>query len=219
MPMFALVAAVACVSHAKQVAKAATKGVKAQLAQIDPTVARTLGDQAARGVVTGALAALESEQHRELLGSFVETTSRAAARGFTYALSTESVRVQQLVDRTVANAVSGFGRRLAEDPTLRGQLAAITHQLSSSAVHGARDALADIFPECSGVSDRRRCIEDVVGEVSRVAARGMMTGFIGAAKWPILALAFLAGVLVTLLFVRARFAVTNGKALPPKHAH
>jgi hypothetical protein len=37
----------------------------------------------------------------------------------------------------------------------------------------------------------------------------MMTGFIGAAKWPVLAFVFLAGVLCTLLVVRARSALAN----------
>ncbi len=214
LPTLALVAAVACASHAKQVAKGAIKGVEAQVAQIDPAVVRKLGDQAARGAVTGGLAELASEQQRELVSAIVDTTSKAAAHGAMVALSPDGERLQQLVDRTVASAVGGFGRHLAADTTLREQLAAIAHQLSASAVHGARDALADIFPECTGASERRRCIEDEVGEVSRAAARGMMVGFIGAARWPILAFAFVTGVLVTLLLVRARSAVTRGKPPP-----
>jgi len=218
MPTLALVAAVACASHAKQLAKGTTMGVKAKLAQIDPAVARTLGDQAARGAVTGALAELANEQHRERVGAIVDTAWEAAARGVVSALSPDGERLQQLIDRTVASAVGGFGRRLAADTTLREQLAAITHQLSASAVYGARDALAEIFPECTGASNRRRCVEDEVGEVSRAAARGMRVGLIGSAGWPILAFVFLAGVLVTLLLVCARSAVTSGKAPPPKHA-
>src|SRR5262245_57960922 len=128
MPILALVAAVSCASHAKQVAKGATMGVKAKVAESDPVVARTLGDQAARGAVTGALAELASEQQRELVGAIVDTTSEAAARGVMIALSPDGARLQQLVDRTVAGAVGGFGRRLAADTTLREQLAAITHQ-------------------------------------------------------------------------------------------
>jgi hypothetical protein len=52
IPILALVASVACAQHAKQLARGATRGVKYELAQIDPAIARTLGDQAARGAVT-----------------------------------------------------------------------------------------------------------------------------------------------------------------------
>ena len=210
MPILALVA-VACAGHAKQLAKSATKGVKAQIAQIDPAFARTLGDQAARGAVTGALSELASDEHRELINEIVDTTSAAAARGVVIALRPDAEQLQRLVDRTVVRAVSGFGQRLATDSTLREQLASMSHQLSASAVFGARDALADIFPECSGAADRRRCVVDAVADVSRAAARGMTVGFI-AAGWPLLALVFVAGVLIALLLVRARSAVGDRKA-------
>jgi hypothetical protein len=118
----------------------------------------------------------------------------------------------------VGAAVSNVSERLAGDATLREQLAAITHQLSASAVYGARDALADIFPQCARASDRRRCVEDELGALSHSAARGMMVGFIAAIRWPVLAFVFLAGVLITLLFVRAWSAVSNLKAHAPKHA-
>src|SRR5215510_13485038 len=97
MPTLALVAAVACASHAKQLAKGTTMGVKAKLAQIDPAVARTLGDQAARGAVTGALAELANEQHRERVGAIVDTAWEAAARGVVSALSPDGERLQQLI--------------------------------------------------------------------------------------------------------------------------
>jgi hypothetical protein len=212
-----LVAAIACASHAQRAAKAATKGVKAQVAELDPAIARTLGDQHARGAVNGALAELANEQHRELLGAIAAETSEAAARGMMAALP-DSARLQQLIDRIVAGAVGDLGRHLAADTALQGQLAAITHQLSASAVYGARDALGDIFPECTGALDRRRCVEDKVGELSRAAARGMMSGFLSAGKWPLLAFAFLAGALVTLLLVRARSTIGHRGAAAPKQA-
>lgn len=229
-PIVALVAVVACASHAQMIGYRATKGVKGQVAQINPVVARTLGDEAARGAVTGALSELASEQQRELIGAIVETTSEAAARGVAVALSPASQQIQELVDhamasalsgvdRSVAMAVSGVERRLAqtlaEDSTLRQQLAATAHQMSASAVFGVRDAMADIFPQCTG-ADRRRCVEREVGELSRAAARGMLVGFVGAG-WPILAVAFLAGVLVTLLLARVRSG-TNRKMPPRGHA-
>jgi hypothetical protein len=207
MLILALVAVIACEHHAQMIARGATKGVKAQVAQIDPAAWRAVGDQAARGAVTGALAELASEQHRELVSEIVDTTSQAAARGV--AMSLDSEKLQQLVDRTVASAVGGVGRHLAADTMLQEQLGAMTHQMSASAVYGARDAL---FPECSSAADRRGCIEDEVGEMARAAARGMMGGLVSAARWPILALAFLAGVLVTLLIVGARTRV-------PEHRH
>jgi hypothetical protein len=212
--MFALVAVVACASHAQRVAKSATQSLKAEISQIDPAIARTLGDHAARGAVTGALAELSSEQQRALLDAMVHASSEAAAQGILTALSPDSPRWQQLVDRTMASAIGGLGSGLAADTALRDQLAAITHQASASAVYGARDALADIFPECTGALSRRRCIDEQVSELSRAAARGVMAGFVGGAG-PLLALVFLAGAMVTLLFVRARSGAGSANAAAP----
>jgi hypothetical protein len=214
MPALALVAG-ACASHAQSVAKGATRGVKAQVSQIDPGVARTVGDQAARGAVMGALSELASAEQRELIGELVDTTSAAAARGIMTALGSEEGRLQQLADRTAANMVGNFGRGLESDATLHEWLVATTHELAASAVYGARDALADVFPECTGASDRRRCIQREVGEVSREAAHGMMVGFLSALRWPLIALVFLAGVLVTLLFTR----VVARTHAPERHPH
>lgn len=203
----ALMLVMACAGHAKQAARNATRGVKAEIALVDPAVARTVGAQAGRGVVAGALEELTSQQ-RALFGDVLEGTSHAAARGVAMALSSDSYRLQEMFDRAGASAVGGIGRGLAADTMWRDQLASMSHQLSASAVYGARDALADIFPECTGKADWRRCVEDGVGTMSRTAAREMMVGFMSAVKWPILAFVFLAGALVTLLFVR----VTNGAA-------
>jgi hypothetical protein len=204
IPIVALVALIACAHHAERIGQRATRAVKAELAQIDPAVARDLGDQAARGAVNGVLTELGSEQHRALLDALAATTSGAAARGVMRALIPERAGMQQLVDRTMASAVAGLGKSLADDTALRGELAGISRQLSAAAVAGARDALSDVFPDCARAPDRRRCVEDRVSAVSRAAARGMLLGFVDAAEVPLLVCVFLAGVLVTLLVVRVR---------------
>jgi hypothetical protein len=220
----AFVANVACVSHAKRMAKEATLGVKAQLAQVNPAFAASLGDHFARGLVGGAIAELGSDENVELVRAVVDATSSEAAREMLIALTSDSGRFQMLVEGTVDGAVTSFGRHLAEDTVLRTQLSSLTHELSASAVQGARDALGDVFPQCAGVADRRRCIEDQVSGVSRAAARGMMAEFVGAARWPMLGLAFLAGVLIALLVVntRARAMTTHVVArtrVPARHHH
>jgi hypothetical protein len=216
LALVALVAPVACASHAKQFAKAATLGVKTQIAAIDPAVARTVGDQVARGAVSGALAELESAQHREVLGAIVDMTSKAATQGMIVALRPDREQLQELVDHTLANAVGGFSRQLAADRTLRDQLAAISYQASASAVYGARDALVDIFPECTGSPDRRHCVEAEVGVMSRAAARGMMGGFVDIVRWPILVLVFLAGAGLTLLVLGGLRGAARRRA-PERH--
>jgi len=204
VPLLVLVAVMACASQAERAARSATIGVKSKIAEIDPVVARTIGDQAARGAVTGALDKLASEEQRELVGAIVETTSKAATRGIVVALRPDAAHLQELVDSAVTHALDGVSRHLAADSGLREQLAATTHRISASAVYGARDALADIFPACTHVPDRRRCVEDQLGEVSRTAARGMVAGAIDASRWPILVLVFMAGALAALLVVRVR---------------
>ena len=203
-PILVFVAVVACAQHAKQLAKSATMGVKTQISQFDPVVARTIGDQSARGAVTGALEELTTQPNRELIAAAVEATSAAAAHGIARGLAPDSGDVQQLVDRTVAAAAGSLSRRLASDGELRYELVTIARQMSASAVYGARDAVPDIFPECSRVSQRRRCIEDHIADVSRAAARGLALGVLDAARLPILVLVFLAGVVLALLLVRAR---------------
>jgi len=185
IPKLALVTVVACAAHAQQLAQRATEGVKAQVAQIDPTIARTIGDQAGRGAVAGSLDELTDTAHREALGSLVGATTQAVVHG----------------------AMAAFSR-----DDVRDQLAATARQAGTAAVLGARDALPDVFPECSGAVDRRRCVEDQVVAMSRAAARGMVAGAFASAHWPILALVFLAGVLVTLLFVRVRPAFPSRAA-------
>lgn len=216
--LLALPLLVACAGHAQSVARSATTGVKAQIAEVDPIIARQLGDLAGRGAVTGALAELGTEEQRALVIAFVDTTAAAAAHGILAALQPEAVRLQQLADRTVDSAIDGLDRRLATDTVLREQLAGISHQVSASVVYGARDALAEVFPECTGASDRRRCALNAVGEVSRTAGRGLMSGILSAVQWPLIALIFLSGMLFMLLLFGARSAVKDTRAPEPKHA-
>jgi hypothetical protein len=218
IPIVALLAMTACASHVQRIARSAAQGVKAQVAEIDPAHLRALGDQAARGAVSGALAELESERYRERLDELVHSASEAAARGFMTALGPDSAQWREVVDRTVASAVDAVGRRLAADATLHEQLAALGQQLSASVVHGAKDAIGDVFPQCAEASDRRRCVENEVRELSRAATRGMMGGVLGSLRWPLLALVFLAGALVALLLVRVRSVASSGHAPVPKHA-
>ena len=95
-----------------------------------------VGDQAARGAISGTLAELASGEQRELVGAVVDTTSRAATRGILIALRPDTAYLQELVDRAlgsaVDSAVSGAGRHLAADSALRQQLAATTHELSAN---------------------------------------------------------------------------------------
>jgi hypothetical protein len=201
IPILALVASVACAQHAKQLARGATRGVKYELAQIDPAIARTLGDQAARGAVTGALDELASLPSREAIDAMIAWTREEAARSIASAMRPNGV-FQQLVDRTVANAVNSLTRDLAPDTALRDELATIAREVSTSAVHGARDAVGDVFAECAGVVDRRRCIDDRIRELARAAVRGAAVGIVDAARIPIFALVFATGALFTLLLVR-----------------
>jgi hypothetical protein len=200
----ALVANVGCASHAKKIAKAAAAGVKTQLAQINPANAQLLGDHFARGLVAGTLAELGSEENLRFVRAVVDTTSSEAARSMLLALTSDGGRWQLLFQDTMDGAIVGLGQRLAADTALRAQLASFTHELSASAVSGARDALADVFPQCAGAANRRSCIEDEVASMSRAAARGMMAGFVDTARWPMLGLAFFAGVVLALLIVIAR---------------
>lgn len=220
LPLLALVAAMGCASHAKSAASSATMGVKSRLAEVNPAIATQLGDLAGRGAIRGVLAALDTEEQRALVRAFVDTTAAAAARGILTELQPEVARLQGLATSTVNGAIDDLDKRLSEDTVLREQLAAIGHQVSASAVYGARDALAEMFPECSSVSDRRRCVMNAVAEVSRTAARGMMGGIMASVQWPLIALVFLAGMLFMLLLFGARSAVrdTGGRAPEPRHA-
>jgi hypothetical protein len=205
----ALIAALGCESQAKRVAMSATSGVKEKVAQIDPAIASTIAEEAARGAKAGVLAEVNSEEFSEAIDAVFARASKAATRGVLTAL--QEGELQQLADRTVASAVSTVGRQLSEDTTVRDQLGAISHQVSASAVYGARDALADSFPECTGSSNWRRCVEGEMHAMARSASRGLIVGIVDAIKWPILALVFLAGALFTLLLVRGRSAVTRGR--------
>jgi hypothetical protein len=217
--VLALLVVAGCESHAQSLARGATVGVKSQVAQIDPAVVRSLGEQAGRGAVTGAMAELVSPEQRAMFEALVDSSSDAAARAVMKVLGPEETKLTAIFAAGGATAVGGIGRALENDPTVRDAVAAIAHQTSVSAVYGVRDSLADLFPECKGGADWRRCVETAVSDISNRAARGMVAGFVSAAKMPIIAFVFLAGVLVTLLLQRTWAAFSHhGRTPEPKHA-
>jgi hypothetical protein len=217
LPLLVFLTVAACASHAERLARRATTGVKAEITAMDPSVAKDFGVYAGRGAVSGALGELTSAQNQAMVRAILAATSQAAARGVSAAMSADTGKLQQLFDLAGTSALNGFSRSLETNAALRDQISQMSHQVAASAVYGARDALADAFPECSGTKDWRRCLDQTVADMSRTAARGMMAGFISAAKMPILAFTFLAGVLATLLVGGVMRAVARTRA--PEHHH
>jgi hypothetical protein len=196
-----VVALVGCAHHAQRVGAHAAKGVKSQIAAVDPEVTQAIAENAARGVVTGTL--LELEDKNQMLEVVMREASNAVARGIANAAPTYADAIQTVVDRASTGAVAALGRSLETDAAFRRNLAETSRQMSESAVYGARDAL-DLFSECRGAADRKRCIAQYVDDVSRAAARGITGGIVDALKAPMIAIAFVTGVLATLLVARIR---------------
>jgi len=127
-----------------------------------PQQLRQIGDVSEAAVAGGLRAATESSPG---VGGRVETApielvSAQAARAFAAAFSQELV---------LQLGTQGEG-------PLAQSLAATGREMSASAMAGASDELGALFPECVG-SERARCIERRLADLSRAASTGVAEGF------------------------------------------
>jgi len=212
MWIMALLAIAGC---AHQIGSRATQGaaqtVATKLQQIEPEAVSGI----VRGTMTGMLTELTAPEHLQVFETIALNASRAATRGIATELrTTEGAGLEQVANRVAGSAVATLGHTLTGDPGLRSNLTQMSREISASAVAGVRDELASVFPECSD-ANRKQCVERRISELSRVAARGLTAGVVGAAKLPLMGLSFLIGMLLALLVVRARRARTADRAARP----
>lgn len=208
-----LIVAAGC---AHRVAARTTAGVastlETKLSEIDK---EEIADRVARSTTAGTVSQLASPEQLAMLQTIASTTSAAVARGLVDEVRrSEGAGLDLVADRAALGAIAGLGRGLEQDAALRDQLTRMSRELSASAMAGARDELARMFPDCPD-GDRRTCIERQISDVSRAAARGVTAGIVDAAKLPLMALAFLAGVAVALLFARSGRARERARSRAP----
>ena len=197
--LLALVALGGCAAKIQRGTEAATTGALraagAKASRVDPQRLTTATEAGARATVQGALSQLDDAQTRRQLEQIVMAAAAATLRGIVEQERAALVRISD-------DAATGVIRALAaglEGPLQRG-VADTTRTMSASAIAGARDELATVFPECTG-SERRACIERRIGELSHAASLGVARGILEGLAPGLLAIAFLAGAALTLVAV------------------
>jgi hypothetical protein len=188
-----------CAAKIQRGGEAATTGALraagAKVSRIDPQQLTTAAEAGARAAVQGALSQLDDAETRRRLEEIVMAAAAATLRGIAEQERAALVRISD-------DAATGVIRALAaglEGPLQQG-VADTTRTMSASAIAGARDELATVFPECTG-HERRACIERRIGELSHAASLGVARGILEGLAPGLVAIAFLAGAGLTLLAV------------------
>lgn len=212
LPIAALLVLAGCAQQiGARAAKGAAQTVATKLSGVEPEAVSEI----VRGTMTGMLTELTTPEHLQMVDAIAIKASRAAARGIVGELrATEGAGFEQMANGVAASAIATLGRTLETDTVLRGHLTQMSRELSASAVAGVRDELASVFPGCGGATGEQ-CMERRISELSRAAARGMTAGIVEAAKLPLMALSFLAGVLLALVLVRVRRSRAGGRGGTP----
>lgn len=200
----ASLATAGCAHHAQQIGARATQGaaqtIGTKLSRFEPEAI----SEVVRGTVTGVVADLTTPERAQRIEALAANASRAAAGAIAEAVrATEGAGLQQMANRAAESAVAALGHTLETDTALRGSLTRMSREISASAVAGAREQLASMLPGCDDATGSQ-CAERRLSELSHAAARGLTAGVVEAARLPLMALSFVAGVLLTLLVVRWR---------------
>ncbi len=191
----------------------ATEGALEALRTEPPEGQPRLAERLGRFTTEGALTELSSPEGLDRISAVVDATvTRSLEAALRSPPAAQGRRgggpPRSLVDRMARDSATAFGAAFSDalqralGPDGRGPLAvslgATVGQVSGSAVRGARGELDDLFPGCD-VADRRTCVEAEVRSLGRAAAAGFMEGILGAAAWPVAALAFTFGVAAALV--------------------
>lgn len=178
-----------------QATTGALQAVREEAADIDATVAGPLAERSARGVVSGALSQLGSDEQQAQLHQLIASSAAAAVGGIA---AQDRDALGQLANVAATNAIAAFAREL-ESGSLRGSILSTARELSASSIAGARDELRGMFPACP--TGEPSCVENRIVELSRSVSRGVAKGVFDAFQLGALGLAFLGGVLITLLAI------------------
>ncbi len=183
-----------------------------------------MGEKASQGLVRGGLEALsapeQQAQIRALMGMVVGQAIGSALgsgaapelrKNRSEAPSQAEGPAAQLARQAARAFAEELGRELSRqlgpgpEGTLASSLAQVAERVSASTVRGAREQLPDLAPECTG-PDRARCLQGRLQELGRATSAGMTQGVrANLGLWPI-ALAFLFGVLLTVLLASIIYA-------------
>lgn len=171
----AVAATVGC-GAAQMVGARATQGAaeaaRQQALRADPSEPSVLAERAARGTVQGALSQMDTPEQREQLASTLRLAFAAGVRG-------------------------GIEEAMRASSERADAVAATTELISASAVRGARQEIGGLFPECRG-SDRDRCVERRLGDLSRAVSSGVAEGMRELFAIPLLLLGFVCGIATAL---------------------
>ncbi len=187
-------------SKSGQATTGALQALQEQSANLDPNFVSPVAERTTRGVIVGALSQLDNEEQQALLRELIASSAAAAVGGIA---AQDQAALGRLADLAAANAIAALSRELEADGPLRANLNSATRQLSASAIAGARDQLRDLVPSCA--QNDPNCIERRIVELSRSVSRGVAKGVFDELELGALGLAFLGGVILTLVvmaFVR-----------------
>jgi hypothetical protein len=176
-----------------QATTGALQALREEAQNIDPNVVGPIAERNARGFVAGTLSQLGSEEQEAQLRELVAAAAAAAVGGIA---AQDREALGQIANVAAANAIAAFAREL-ESGSLRGSMISTARELSASSIAGARDELRGMLPTCP--TDDPNCIESRIVDISRSVSRGVAKGVYDAFELGVLGLAFLAGVLITLL--------------------
>jgi len=197
----ALMAYVGCANvvdrKTERVTQGALRAAGEKVQQIDPGAIEPLTEAGARAVVSAVLAQLNSPAQQRQLAEVVTVMTAAASRGI--AGADLDVTAGAMADLVASRTLAVLTRELAVDAPLRHGMNDATRELAGSVVAGARDELT-IWWGCTG-RDSRHCIERRLIALTRELTRGATEGVLETLAVGLLALSFIAGVLVSVVVV------------------
>jgi hypothetical protein len=210
----------------------ATEGALEAIRAPPPEGTPSFGGRVGRDMTEGGLAEIASP---EGLTSVATVVDAAVTRAMEAALRGPDVHgrydgapaARSLVDRMARDGAAAFATGFSEElqralgPDGRGPLAASVSgtvaQMSGAVMQGARGELDGLFEGCEG-GDRRACVERDVRALGKAAAQGFVEGVVGSGALPLAALAFVAGILLT-LGVTATWRLVRAGRPEPRKAH
>lgn len=201
--------------HASEKATAgAMSELQKQVAAVPPEMQGVIAERQGAGAMRGALDELAKAERKRQLAGTAESTLAGALRGIAApgpeglggaGAAPLSLMSRELADGVATGMVERIQRDLGPDGSLTAALAGTTERMTASAAASLRQELLMLGQTCEGTDDPFACLELRARSIGEAAAHGLAAGLAAELRWPLILLAFVAGITFG-AFVRSWFA-------------